>query len=247
MAWLDTHRPVRRQFTRPRRHPPSGVIVVHTAENVADDDRTDLGAEQVARFIQHRSTPGSYHWLVDSDSRIQLVDLGAEAYGERTGGNRWAVHLSFACRADQWSLLSDEWRQQAFTQAAMAVVDIIEWLKARQLPTPPLERIGVADYRARRPGFIGHGDIDPDRRTDPGVGFDWPGFFGQIGRQLDPPPMTDQDIPTRIVAAYLRGGRPPEQLELHDWLIDCTKKRLRGRNLESTFKYIEWAVRSETS
>lgn len=101
MAWLDRHKPVRRQFTRPRREKPSGAIVVHTAEVVADDSRSDLGAENVARFIQNRSTPGSYHYIVDSDSRINLVDLSSEAYGESTGGNRWAMHISFACTATQ--------------------------------------------------------------------------------------------------------------------------------------------------
>ena len=61
MAWLDQHPPVRRQYRDPRRAAPSGVIVVHTAENVMDAVGSDTGAENVARFIQTRADPGSYH------------------------------------------------------------------------------------------------------------------------------------------------------------------------------------------
>ena len=76
---------------QPRRARPSGVTVLHTAENVIDLVGPDTGAEAVAAFIRTRTTPGSYHDLVDRDSALQLVPYGAEAYQDGTGSNPYAL------------------------------------------------------------------------------------------------------------------------------------------------------------
>ena len=53
MAWLDDHPPKRSQFRDPRRERVSGVIVVHTAENVMDSIGVDTGAEGSGQLHPH--------------------------------------------------------------------------------------------------------------------------------------------------------------------------------------------------
>ncbi len=62
-----------------------------------------------------------------------------------------------------------------------------------------------------------------------------------IRAAVDKDPM----IPEHIVAAYLRGGRPPTLDETHIWLTDCVRKHETGQDLTATYRYIEWAVRQE--
>jgi len=178
--FLLQHPPVRSQFRRVRRSPVSGVIVVHTAENATDLALPDSGAESVARFIQSRRTPGSYHSLVDSDSTVPLIPPWMEAWQDGTGSNSHAIAISFACRADQWSQLPSEWVEGALEQAGAEVAKLRDWVSTQFGITIPLERITRQMSEYRRPGFISHGERDPGRRSDPGENFPWGRFFAAV-------------------------------------------------------------------
>jgi hypothetical protein len=177
MAWLLEHPPVRDQFRRTRREAESGVVVIHTAENTPDTVATDGGAEAVAQFIRTRTTPGSYHTLTDSDSRLQLLPWDMEAYQDGTGSNSHAVGLSVATRADWWPRAPKAWRDGAVEQLAQAAADYARWLHAKRGIVIPPRRITRAESERRVPGFISHGERDPGRRTDPGAGFPWDRFL----------------------------------------------------------------------
>ena len=185
--YLEQHPPKTRQFRKPRRAKPSGVIVVHTAESVMDTVGPDTGAENVAGFIRRRDGYGSYHLLVDSDSWIQLVAFDAEAYGDGTGSNTHAMHLSFACSAADWPKMSEQKRAAFLDQAADAVAGALTWLAREHKISAPLSRITRADSEARNPGFISHGERDPGRRTDPGNGFPWDEFFAAVAERMADP------------------------------------------------------------
>lgn len=188
MTFLEDHPPRVRQFRRPRRATPSGVIVVHTAESILDTVGPDTGAENVAAFIVARTDYGSYHLLVDSDSIVQLVPFDAEAYGDRTGSNLHAIHLSFACSTTDWSRMSAAKRTAFVRNGARAAARAAEWLKAEHGVTVPPRRISRADSEHRRPGFISHAERDPSRRTDPGTGFPWGEFLSTFEAFVDPGP-----------------------------------------------------------
>jgi N-acetylmuramoyl-L-alanine amidase len=184
MAYLDDHPPARSQFRCPRREVPSGVVVVHTAENTPDTVATDGGAEAVARFIQGRPDPGSYHDLVDSDSAIQLVEYGCEAYHDATGSNRHSYGVSIATTAAWWPLAPAEWRNGAIRQAAHAAARYARWVKARTGTVIPAHRISREQSENRVPGFISHHERDPARRTDPGEAFPWAQFLTEYARAM---------------------------------------------------------------
>ncbi|MGL5911823.1 MAG: N-acetylmuramoyl-L-alanine amidase, partial [Phycicoccus sp.] len=143
--------------------------MVHTAESVLDTLGPDTGAENVAAFIQRRTTPGSYHDLVDSDSALQLVPYEMGAYQDGTGSNSYAMSISFALRTTDWRTLTPERRRAFLRQAAAAFARQQAWLRARGYPATPLRWLTRAESEAGQAGFITHARRDPARRTDPGA------------------------------------------------------------------------------
>jgi hypothetical protein len=202
-VYLATNPPARRQFRLARRVPPFDTIpvvtaiCVHTAENLRDTDGPDMGAENVARFIANRTDgPGSYHSIVDSDSIIHLCEYRWEAYGERTGGNRWTLHLSFAMRAEDWPAdphqPGDERIEAALRNGALEAVRMIRWVARTHEVTIPTEPITAEQYRHGQPGITSHAELDPGRRSDPGDRFPWRRWLHMIRTALGEPMPNDQ-------------------------------------------------------
>lgn len=190
MAYLDDHPPRVRQF-RDRGTKPSGVIVVHTAESVMDTVDADTGAESVASFIANRTDYGSYHSLVDSNSRVRLVRFDQQAYGDGTGSNSHAIHISFACRTTDWDRMSSERREAFINRGAWAAVEAARWLKKNHGIVVPPRRISRAQSDDRVPGFISHAERDPERRSDPGANFPWEMFINKFQQRTQ-----EADMPT---------------------------------------------------
>jgi hypothetical protein len=220
MAYLDDHPPVRSQFRDPRREPVSGVIVVHTAENVMDQVGPDTGAEGVANFIRVRDTPGSYHELVDSDSTIGLVRWTCEAFHDGTGSNPHSFGLSFACRAADWPAMTADKRDRFILRGAQRAAAFANWLENSRGIVIPAARITRDESENRVPGFISHAQRDPQRRTDPGQSFPWSQFLDAYADLMNgapapqPPPGEDGTVffyertfgtATRVV--HVAGGR----------------------------------------
>jgi pyruvate/2-oxoglutarate dehydrogenase complex dihydrolipoamide acyltransferase (E2) component len=176
VAYLDDHPPARRQF-RQRYAQPSGLIVVHTAESALDEIGEDTGAEGVAAFIARRSDPGSYHRIVDSDSIVPLVRFDQAAYGDGTGSNEFAIHLSFACHAADWPHMDPARRDAFLANGARAAREADTWLADHHGITVPARRVTRAQSDQRAAGFISHAERDPARRTDPGPAFPWDRFL----------------------------------------------------------------------
>ncbi|MEM7342457.1 MAG: N-acetylmuramoyl-L-alanine amidase [Actinomycetota bacterium] len=207
-TWIERNpNPHARQYTRPRRATPTGAIVIHTAENTTDITLPDGGAEAVASYISRRTTPGSYHSIVDSDSHVRVVPYEWEAWHEGTGGNRWSLGLSFACRADQWPTLPPHWIPAAIHQGAAEAARMNQWLHTTHQVTVPARRITAAQYRNGQPGFISHAELDPRRRSDPGEAFPWGTFLNTYAAMTNhptsgaPPAMATPGHDARVQAA----------------------------------------------
>lgn len=176
-AYLIEHPPRQRQFKR-RGTTISGVIVIHTAESAPDTTGMDLGAEGVARFIQGRTTYGSYHWVADSDSLVDLIPMrNYQAYGDSTGSNPHAIHISAATQAHHWKGLPKDWVEGTVENMALAAHKASDLLKEVHGVRIPAKRRIKAETDRRMEGFISHGERDPGRRSDPGADFPWDMFF----------------------------------------------------------------------
>lgn len=203
-AYLIDHPPRQRQF-RARGTTISGVIVMHTAESAPDTTGTDLGAEGVANFIRNRTDFGSYHWLADSDSLIDLVPMrDFQAYGDGTGSNPHAIHISAATQAHRWSSLPKAWVEGTIENMALAAHKASDLLEAVHGVRIPAKRRTKAETDCRLEGFITHGDRDPERRTDPGKDFPWPMFWEAY---------KDLETPTVVLPPPTRGGQVERALK----------------------------------
>lgn len=189
VPYLVAHPPARRQF-RQRYARLTGLIVVHTAESAPDTVGPDDGVDNVAAFIRRRADPGSYHTLCDSDDRRQLVPYDQAAYGDGTGSNEFAIHISAATQAHRWLTLSKAWREGCVRQMAEAAADAARWLLAEHGITVPARRVTRAESDRGVPGFISHGERDPGRRTDPGPAFPWDLFLTTYADLME-----DEDMP----------------------------------------------------
>lgn len=185
-VYLVDNPPRTQQYRCPRRERPSGIIGVHTAESIADEVGPDTGAENVARFIVNRTNYGSYHLLADSDSIIQLVEFGCVAYHIGTHGlNEHTIGISAACQAAKWNTYSAAWRDATVRNMARAAARAARWLKEHYGIMVPARRITLAQALRGEPGFLAHGDADPDRRTDPGRYFPWNDFLGYYAAEMN--------------------------------------------------------------
>lgn len=230
--YLLEHPPARDQFRIGRRERPSGVGVIHTAENTPDFVAFDGGAEAVAKWIVVRDTPGSYHDLTDSDSRINLVPYNYEAYQDGTGSNRHAWGGSVATRADVWPLAPKRWRDGAIRNLALSAADYSRWLRSVRGFIIPPRRITRAQSEARIPGFISHAERDPARREDPGKFFPWDQFFDEYKLALGlvtliPRPQPQEEF-SMIVTAPKRGPRHLTPSGIFYEVSDATRKALKA-------------------
>lgn len=154
------------------------VVVVHTAESGNDLTGSDERAENVANFIRTRTGAGSYHYIGDRDSIIPMIPPAYQAFGDGTGSNRFAIHISLAMNANIWPSLSKTHRDQYVETAAHMAHMAGLYFKSKGLGMPrPVRLSKAASNAATASGFISHANRDPARRSDPGRGFPWQQFL----------------------------------------------------------------------
>lgn len=201
-----------KQYRETRRNGarPTGLIVVHTAENTPDTLGPDSGAENVASWIRDgRTDAGAYHRLVDSDSIIKMAPFAYEAWHCRITNN-YSVGISAATRADSWNKLPAERRLAMLRNLAKAGAEAVQWAKKSLGIAVPPRWVARAEALAGKPGFIRHGDTDPGRRSDP-----WPAdsneallFLDLVARELgleqEPEPSPVPGVPTKTAEQIAR-------------------------------------------
>jgi hypothetical protein len=197
----NRHAPVRSNGRRFHGYPSrSGgvtpdLVVVHDTESVLDTAGPDTGALDVADYQSGVVRPSSYHRLVDSARILVTLPDEATAFGAK-GANTRGLHVSLAMRTVDWlrtDAVAVERRERALEHLARVVA---EWCRKYGIP---VRRITRAQYLAGASGIVGHADVDPDRRSDPGDGFPWDRFLARVRELLQnatiPTPVQEDDMP----------------------------------------------------
>jgi hypothetical protein len=176
-GWLDEVGGTQ-QRRSPRREEYCGLNVNHTSEGVRDDVGLDTGTDVLGSFIRGRpaSNPGSYHDIIDSDSALQLVADGDEAFHVGVDHWNWCTYgMSFVCRTTDLRP-DDPWTRNAFAIAGHRHAAV--WARngfCIEHSARFLTRAECFDLKARRPrcahglrlgGMTHHGVLQPGDRSD---------------------------------------------------------------------------------
>ncbi|UXE04763.1 endolysin [Arthrobacter phage Shambre1] len=189
----------------------SGVMGVHTTENITDFAGPDYNAEDVAKFISQRDSWGGYHVVSDYDSIVLLVHPKYAAWADTTN-NAHALSVSGSLQAARWLEMTPERRRQVVTNMGKAAAQIVLIaVRDGYLAAPiPARRISAAQAIAgTAQGFYGHGETNPGTRYDPGANFDWGLFLASYAAAVGGGALTSQSSTTTAdkendVKAYKR-------------------------------------------
>lgn len=144
----------------------SGTIILHDAEGGTDLSGVDMGAENVANFIRTRGSYGSYHRLVDRDTRIKMAPIDYETW-HSVPDNPWTVGICVAWNKADLSKMTRAQRESYYVPLALEVLDVRAEFAERGITVPIDRMLTAAETQARKPGISTHSRTDPSRRSDP--------------------------------------------------------------------------------
>ncbi|WP_163540849.1 N-acetylmuramoyl-L-alanine amidase [Occultella kanbiaonis] len=235
MTYLETHKGPIAQWGKVRRHgaQPSGTTVLHTYE--APHVMT---LNQAAMGIAYRhDRPASYHLLAGDDSARDVLPMApwsAETWHE-TSTNNWGTGISMITYAGAWKGIPAKSADNLVKSAAYGSFLFATWLKANRGITIPARRITRAQALARVPGFIGHGEIDVGRRSDPGALFNWALFLDTYADLMGgavtftPSPEEDPDVAFTPAHSDQMNDIRSDVADIRKWLasIDQSESKIQ--------------------
>jgi hypothetical protein len=192
--YLLDHRPAIPQCGYPRRGGAraSGTIILHDAEGGTDLSGADTGAENVANYIRNRTTYGSYHRLVDRDTRIKMAPIDYETW-HSVPDNPWSVGISVAWNKADLPRMTYAQRRSYYVPFAREVLDVRAEFADRGIRVPIDRFLTAAETQDRKPGISTHSRTDPSRRSDPfGTGSKYEAEFLAVLAELGGKPTTPQ-------------------------------------------------------
>jgi len=140
-------------------------IVVHTAEGGRD-------AENIAKYLSTTDRTASAHVVIDNEKIVNLLPDDFTAFHVR-GQNSKSLGLEIAYYASQWGT-DKEYEKEVIAMSAKWAADKV---KAYDIP---VRRLNQTEWLKGQKGFISHAELDPERRSDPGMNFPWEQFFTLI-------------------------------------------------------------------
>ena len=188
---LDHPNPSGPNYYTSRRQPIVG-IVIHITAGAEDTDMqgVDASAESTAAYASRTTRSVSWHSTVDSDSIIPMLPDAYTAYHVR-GYNSATLGIEICKRDVTWSDEPADWVTATLNNAAEVCR---RWAKDHNIPIrhvtkEQLDR-SLARAKPTPAGFIGHSELDPSRRRDPGPDFPWERFLALVKQEDE---MTPQE------------------------------------------------------
>lgn len=189
--YLQQHRnPHGPHYYEARKEPVLAIVMHVTAGLQGRPDRADTSAEQTAKYAASTERKVSWHSSSDTDSFFQLLPDSATAF-HCQGYNSCTVGHEISKRDVSWTDESPKWVAETLDMAAACLRGRAAKLRV------PVRRASRSELDAAREhfrrtglarpvGFLAHGDLDPERRRDPGPDFPWTRFLALFGTPAAP-------------------------------------------------------------
>jgi hypothetical protein len=173
---LDNPNPTGPNF-RTYRRDSIRLIVLHTAEVLPDYDPPDTTAEWLAKYAATTTRDVSWHVSVDSDSTIYMLPDHYTAWHVR-GYNDTGLGVEMCTQHFRW------WQNPKYDLDLMKNTAQVcaKWALLHGIP---VRKITAYEAQKGKKGFIGHSDLDPTRRKDPGPAFPWDIFLNLVRDYTD--------------------------------------------------------------
>lgn len=182
----------------------------------------DSSAEQTARYAATTDRAVSWHSGSDRDSHLRLLPdtytaWQCEGYNSRTIGHE------ISKRDVGWADEDPAWVASTLEMAAASLRPRLKQLgiPLRRASRADLDRAIAVGAHGLPVGLIGHADLDPDRRRDPGEDFPWARFLDLLQPQPVPLDVQEDDMP--VIVAIGKG---------HYVTDFMTKRPIRGGTAE---------------
>ena len=194
------------------------AVVVHVTAGLEDlDGGVDRSAEATARYAATTDRAVSWHSGSDTDSSLDLLPAGFTAFHCKGYNSRTFGH-EISKRSADWRNMPEWWGAATLHHAAKRLAVV-----ARELGIPARHatRSELDDAIARNGqpvGFVGHHQLDPARRSDPGLvsgadTFPWQRFLGLVSGFMSPAPTTPTWAPPTTIYEY------PEDRMRSEWIV----------------------------
>ena len=165
--------------------------VMHITAGATDYTAPDTSAEGTLAWFKQKGSNVSIHGIVDSDTVQDCLPDEYTAWHAK-GYNSCSIGLEIGTGQVDWRKAPQAWVDATIRNAA-------KWWAPRIVKWKiPLVKVGKAAVDAERRkgaaakpvGFIGHGDLDPANRTDPGLvrgvdTFPWALFFTYAQQEVN--------------------------------------------------------------
>lgn len=177
MGYYLLDRPTRRKNWYTTRRSIIRAFVIHCTAGLEDlDGVDDHSAEATARYAANTDRAASWHSGSDTDSHLPLLPDSYTAFHCK-GYNSSTVGHEISKTHVNWAIMPRSWVLKTLRQAALSVAP-----RAVKLGIP-FKKITKAEFDRGAKGFLSHGELDRDRRSDPGWvtryvdTFPWDEFF----------------------------------------------------------------------